>query len=338
MNLRGFLVCISIFIGSLTASPRHAWAVDEATEQARKHYQEAQKQFDLGMWDEAIREFTKAYELRPDPTFLYNMAQAYRRSGNARRAIDLYKNYLIKVPRSPQRAEVEERIQNLQRQVDDEEREAKRAAPAPPTPPTPPTPSLIPEPAQGPGESTSPLLEAAPAAVRKGAVPSNADLQVTTGEGMPNGPVPAGSTTPVIAQAGMPPAPASATENAASPTEVAVKSQPPQDTGSRPLRIAGIAAGAAGLAGIAAGIVFSARTKSLSDSTSQAKQFNASDARAGKQAANLQWVCYGAGGAAVVAGALLYWRGRAHGGDGSGVGFVPMLSPAYAGLSATGAF
>jgi hypothetical protein len=113
---------------------------------------------------------------------------------------------------------------------------------------------------------------------------------------------------------------------------------PAQASGSRPLRIAGVVSGAAGLAGIVGGIVFSVRTKSLSDSTSQAMQFNASDARAGKQAATLQWLCYGAGGAAVVAGALLYWRGRVRTDKPAVVSLVPMLAPTNAGVLATGSF
>ena len=323
MNLRSWFACISILVGSLAASPRRALAEDEATEQARKHYQEAQKQFDLGMWDAAIREFTEAYELRPDPNFLYNMAQAYRRGEHARRAIDLYKNYLIKVPKSPQRAEVEERIRTLQKQLEDEEREGKRATP--PTPTSAPTPSLTPEPAKASGE----LAGSAPVATAPDntSVPSTAYSQ--SAQSVPDGP-----TTPTaIAEPDTPPVSA---PTSAAPEETAVKTSPARDSGSRALRIGGIVAGAAGLAGIGGGILFSVRTKSLSDSTSQAKQFNSADARAGKQAATLQWVCYGTGGAAVVAGALLYWRGRTRGGE--DVGFAPMLVPGYAGLSATGAF
>ncbi len=317
MNLRGFSFCIVICVGSLPASPRHAFADDEATEQARRHYQEAQKQFDLGMWDTAIVEFTKAYELRPDPNFLYNMAQAYRRGGNLRRAIDLYKNYLIKVPKSPQRAEVEERIKNLQKQLDDEEREAKRTTPLAPT--------LTAEPAKDLGDSLAPSPEAARTPAKE-TVPTSADAKTAAPEPAPS--VPPEDVAPAAAT---PVAPTTA-----APEETAVKTLPAQGSGSRPMRIAGIVTGAAGLAGIAGGIIFSVRTKSLSDSVSTAAQFNSADARAGKQAATLQWVCYGAGGAAVLGGALLYWRGRAR--QPAAVSLVPMLAPTNAGLLATGSF
>lgn len=326
MNLRGFFVCIAIFVGSVAASPRHAFADDEATEQARRHYQEAQKQFDLGMWDAAVSEFTKAYELRPDPNFLYNMAQAYRRGGNVRRAIDLYKNYLIKVPKSSQRAEVEERIQSLQRQLDDEERDAKRNTPSPLAP------TLTPEPVKDPNGSLAPVPEAAPTTARETVPPGAADKTVAT---EPDHPVPAATVAPAATADETPPV--SATTEP-SPQETAVKTLPSQASGSRALRIAGIVTGAAGLAGVAGGIVFSARTKSLSSSVSNATQFNSADARAGKQAATLQWVCYGAGGAAVLGGALLYWRGRARTSDPTALSLVPLLSPTNAGLLAMGSF
>lgn len=319
MNLRGFVLCISIIFGSMTASSQDVFADDEATEQARMHYQEAQKQFDLGLWDAAIVEFTKAYELRPDPNFLYNMAQAYRRGGNARRAIDLYKNYLIKVPKSPQRAEVEERIQTLQRQLDNEEREAKRTAPPPVAP------LVTPEPAK----DVSVPLAPPPAPATADEVPASADTKAVASA--PADPTPPATVAPEVAGSATPPA-----EAAPLPAETAVKPLPAQGAGSRPLRIAGIVAGAVGLAAIAGGVIFSIRTKSLSDSVSNAATFSSADARAGKQAATLQWVCYGTGVAAVVAGALLYGQGRARAGENTGVSLV--LTPTHAGLLATGAF
>jgi hypothetical protein len=317
---------MSIFVGSLTASPRLVFAEDEATLQARQHYQEAQKQFDLGMWDAAIVEFTKAYELRPDPNFLYNMAQAYRRGGNPRRAIDLYKNYLIKVPKSPQRAEVAERIQTLQKQLDDEEREAKRTAPQPLAP------TSTPESAKSPGESVVPPPAVAPA----GEAPVLSSANAQPGAGVSAEQVPPTTATSAIAKDGPPPTSDAAVT--ASPEDASVMALPAQPSGSRPLRIAGIVAGAAGLAGIGGGVFFSARTKSLSNSTTNAAQFNSADARAGKQAATLQWVCYGAGGAAAVAGILFYWRGHARTAQPTAVSIVPMLAPTHAGLLATGSF
>ena len=334
MNLRGLLVALSLVLGSLVFSPPRALAEDEATQQARKHYQEAQKQFDLGMWDVAIAEFSKAYELRPDPTFLFNMAQAYRRAGNARRAIDLYKNYLIKVPKSPQRAEVEDRIQNLQKQLDEEERNAKRVAPAQQPSPTVPAPSLTPEPASPPGEPVAPPPLGAASSPVATPTPAAVDAQATAT--VSDGSSPSAPVTPDVAAGSVNPAPGAAATT--SPEMTATKTLPVPDSGSRRLRIAGLVTGAAGVAGIGAGIFFTVRTNSLASSVGSAVRFNSADARAGKLAETLQWVCYGAGGAAVVAGALLYWKGRARNGVPVTVSFVPVLAPTNAGLLARGAF
>lgn len=328
MNLRGTLIFLGVLIGCLSAASiftRPARADDEATEQARQHYQEAQKQFDLGAWDAAIREFSTAYELRPDPTFLYNMAQAYRRSGNARRAIDLYKNYLIKVPKSPQRKEVEERIQALQKQLDDEDRNTKRIAVEPIVPatsaPATPAPGLTPPPAveaaPPPPALITPVAQAPEVVAKKGAP----DLATP----------PAAPAAPTV----LAPPPNSPAE--ASPSAVAVAALPEPKAGSRGLRIAGVVAGSAGVAALGAGVFFSLRTRSLSNSVGNAAKFNPSDAQSGQHAATLQWVGYGVGAAAVAAGAALYWVGGSRN-DEKTISFAPMLAPDSAGLAAAGTF
>ena len=148
-----FLLATSVLV---LASP--ARGDDSATEQARQCYETGTQQYDLGHWDDAIREFEKAYQLRPDPSFLYNLAQAYRRKGDTKRALDLYRNYLAKIPKSPQRAEIEERIKTLQKQID-EEASAKSAPPEPtgrapvPPPALPLGTGLVPAPAEAPATS-----------------------------------------------------------------------------------------------------------------------------------------------------------------------------------------
>ena len=129
-----FLVFVAV-LPAIATPARPAVAADAATEEARGHFLKGQQLFDVGRWDEAAAEFEQAYAARNDPIFIYNMAQAFRRKGDAKRALELYKNYLIKAPRSPQRPEVEERIDALQKQVEEAEQSSKGRAPAPqPTP------------------------------------------------------------------------------------------------------------------------------------------------------------------------------------------------------------
>ena len=113
----------------LTSLPPTARA-DQATEQARKHYQLGKQYFDLGKWDAAIAEFEEAYSLHADANLLFNLATAYRRKGDPQHALDLYKNYLIANPKSPRRSAIEARIEMLEKDVQQRPAAAPVAGPS----------------------------------------------------------------------------------------------------------------------------------------------------------------------------------------------------------------
>jgi tetratricopeptide (TPR) repeat protein len=162
MRAFGVVFLAAAFMVGWTGS---ALADDRATEEARQLYESGTRHYDLGRWDEAIAEYEKAYELRPDPSFLYNLAQTYRRKGDAKRALDLYRNYLRRVPKSPQREEVEEKIAALQKQID--EAATRPSAPVEPAPP-----AVVP-PAPAPGEpAVQPPTAAPPVAPSPAPVPN----------------------------------------------------------------------------------------------------------------------------------------------------------------------
>jgi hypothetical protein len=284
----------------IAAWPGSARAENRATEQARQHYESGTRHYDLGHWDEAIAEFEKAYELRPDPSFLYNLAQTNRRKGDLKRALDLYKNFLRKVPKGPQRDEVEEKIAALQKQIDE-------AASKPAAVPIEPAPS-----------APVPL---APGAV---AVPANDAFSPA---------------------AVLPPVPNAVSDQPSTPSSaVSMPASAPADEGSasrpgRSLRIAGIVSGSVGAAAILTGAFFSLRVRSLSNKVEGASKFNPSDESTGQRAETLQWVCYGTGAAAVVAGGVLYYLGLRSAQPGSAaVNLGPVVGPGTAGLSAMGVF
>lgn len=136
--------------------PAHAWALVALLcslgsargneEQARVHFQRGTNAFDLGRYDEAIREYEAAYSHERDPALLYNIAQAARLAGHDERALRLYKAYLQAAPSSLERTEVMRFIARLQARM--ASRQAERSlitsalgtAPAdtPPPPPSPP--------------------------------------------------------------------------------------------------------------------------------------------------------------------------------------------------------
>lgn len=109
---------------------------DNADTAARKLFEEGRRAFDLGEWQRAITAYKGAYNLKPDAAFLYNIAQAYRLANDPAQAIFFYKSFLRNRPSAPNRAEIEERIRQLEVASG---KPAEAAAGPPPTSPPPPT-------------------------------------------------------------------------------------------------------------------------------------------------------------------------------------------------------
>jgi serine/threonine protein kinase len=87
---------------------------DDTKKRARKLYENALRQFNLGRIAEAAAEFDQVYELIGDPNILFNAAQAYRLAGERDKARLRYQSYLRRLdPGSPVRATVEERIREV---------------------------------------------------------------------------------------------------------------------------------------------------------------------------------------------------------------------------------
>src|SRR3954462_12251311 len=97
-------------VGLLLALGQPAWA-DAA--RAKEHFQRGTTLFDLGKYREAATEYEKAYEEKSDPALLFNIARAYRLAGEAETAIRFYRTFLNRVPRTPNRAVVESRIEEM---------------------------------------------------------------------------------------------------------------------------------------------------------------------------------------------------------------------------------
>ena len=53
-------------------------ALADSKEEARGHYREGQKLYNLGKFQEASVEFEKAYDVHPDAVFLFNLGQIGR--------------------------------------------------------------------------------------------------------------------------------------------------------------------------------------------------------------------------------------------------------------------
>ncbi|HET6281998.1 MAG TPA: tetratricopeptide repeat protein [Polyangia bacterium] len=138
-------VLLSLFAGPAAADdPRRA----------KELFQEGTTFFDVGQFDKAIEAWQAGYKAKPDPGFLYNIAQAYRISGDPHKAIFFYRGYLRNSPNAENRVEVEQKIATLQKQAAelDKNKQPALAVPAPPPPgraavtAPPPAPTSVPPP------------------------------------------------------------------------------------------------------------------------------------------------------------------------------------------------
>jgi tetratricopeptide (TPR) repeat protein len=162
---RAFLALgLTFVLLAATAPPARA----DATSEAREHYQKGTSFYDLGKYNDAVREFEAAYQIKNDPALLYNLAQSHRQAGNSEQALHFYRTYLRRVPKAPNRAEIEGRIAQLEQLV--AQKNAAQTAPpnvtmppaeTAPTTPSPPPAANLPPP-MPPPVTMAPPPEAAP--------------------------------------------------------------------------------------------------------------------------------------------------------------------------------
>src|SRR5678815_2291227 len=101
------MTCVAIL---QIASPAQA---ADARAEAKAHFERGSVLFDLQRYDEAAAEYEAAYEAKPDPALLFNLAQAYRLAKKPERAIAAYNSYLRRLPQAKNRAEIEGRIEEM---------------------------------------------------------------------------------------------------------------------------------------------------------------------------------------------------------------------------------
>lgn len=150
-----WLLLQSLFLFSAAAGRAHALQEDDPiTARAKLHLEAGVAYFNDGLYADAEREMSRAYELRPVPELQYNLAQCQERLGALGRAAASYRAYLKGRPDAPDASEVEQRIAEVDRRIAEAEAQRKAAeakatsepapsAPAPPSRPPPPPEKVI---------------------------------------------------------------------------------------------------------------------------------------------------------------------------------------------------
>jgi tetratricopeptide (TPR) repeat protein len=290
----------------LVASAAWAEATADTKTAAKEHYARGTSYYDLGKYDDAIKEFEAAYQLKNDPAFLYNLAQSYRLAGNAERALHFYRTYLRYMPKAANRTEIEDRIAALERQVATESKATTTPPPAGTTPPptvtvtpppptvtvTPPPPNTLPPPSYPPPPSD---MTGPPPPINT--TPPPPTVTVTP----PPNTLPPPSYPPPPSDMTGPPPPINTTP-------------PPAADPGRKFRIAGMATGGAGAALILIGLIQGARAagaaNDVEDAAKSGLPFDPEVERRGQSAENAQWWCLGLGLVAGAGGAALWYYGK----------------------------
>jgi tetratricopeptide (TPR) repeat protein len=100
----------------------------------RAHAQKAAVLAEQGKCKAAVVEFTKAFEALKDPAILFNRAECQRKLGHREDALSDYEQFLVQLPKTPNRKTVESHIDELRKKLKLPPRNAapEHVAPAPP--------------------------------------------------------------------------------------------------------------------------------------------------------------------------------------------------------------
>jgi tetratricopeptide (TPR) repeat protein len=99
-----------------------ARAEGESTERQRRDraielFRRSEELYREGRFEDAAALLDEAYRLDPAPTLLYNRARALESAGNLEGAAAAYRHYLATEPKARDRAAIERRVDNLDRQL-----------------------------------------------------------------------------------------------------------------------------------------------------------------------------------------------------------------------------
>jgi tetratricopeptide (TPR) repeat protein len=130
------VVC-GLAISAARAEPAAERRIGEKERQrARALYDEGARHYNVAEYPAAIEAWKSAYLLSGDPKLLFDVAQAYRLSGDCEQALRFYRNFLREHPHASNEGEVESAIARC-------EAAAAPAPPAPAAPVEPPAPAPI---------------------------------------------------------------------------------------------------------------------------------------------------------------------------------------------------
>jgi tetratricopeptide (TPR) repeat protein len=116
------VVALALALGRAHADPSPA---DMAA--ARTHVDTADREYKLGRFEQALAEYTAAYQLYPAPALLFNIGQCHRYLHNYERALFFYRGFLRDAPaNAPNRSTVEDLLAQTQADLDAQRADAAK--------------------------------------------------------------------------------------------------------------------------------------------------------------------------------------------------------------------
>lgn len=108
---------IVLVILALPPRPAHAAPADDLSTKVRNLFEEGQKDYELGEFEQSLEKFKAAYRIHPDPAFLFNLGQCHRKLHNWNEALNAYQGYVRKQPAGRNRLAAEGYIAECEREI-----------------------------------------------------------------------------------------------------------------------------------------------------------------------------------------------------------------------------
>lgn len=120
------LVAVLALLWTALGSVSSACAQDDLAA-AKVHFSKGTRLYEVGEYYQALGEFKAAHLAKPDPAFLFNIAQCHRQLGDLEQAVTMYKRFLAASPGAGNRAEVEKRVAEMEADLAVRKRKAATA-------------------------------------------------------------------------------------------------------------------------------------------------------------------------------------------------------------------
>jgi tetratricopeptide (TPR) repeat protein len=121
----GALALAALFLAAWPL--RAAAAADPSEERARAEFKKGKTAYDLGRFEDALKAYSAAYELKPLPGFLFNMGQCHKQMGNWERAVFFYKRYVSLAPSAKDAQTVRKLIEDCEAKQAEQKRKDEEA-------------------------------------------------------------------------------------------------------------------------------------------------------------------------------------------------------------------